>query len=78
MFRNYKSYFSSIKNISVFNKLNSFAKKNFRKVDFIFLVSLMVIDGTDNVDYFIYKFNISKKDQKRLLFLNNFYFKKIT
>ena len=38
----------------------------------------MVIDGTDNVDYFIYKFNISKKDQKRLLFLNNFYFKKIT
>ena len=33
----------------------------------------MIIDGTDNVDYFIYKFNLSKKDQKRLLFLNNFY-----
>tara|TARA_B110000046_G_C12651217_1_gene256687 strand:- start:120 stop:542 length:423 start_codon:yes stop_codon:yes gene_type:complete len=32
----------------------------------------MIVDGTDNVDYFIYKFNISKKDQKRLLFLNNF------
>ena len=32
----------------------------------------MIIDGTDNVDYFIYKFNISKKDQKRLIFLNNF------
>jgi len=38
----------------------------------------MIIDGTDNVDYFIYKFNLSKKDQKRLLFLNNFYSKKIT
>jgi len=36
----------------------------------------MIIDGTDNVDYFIYKFNLSNKDQKRLLFLNNFYLKK--
>ena len=69
--------FPQLKNISVFNKLNSFAKKNFVKVDFIFLVSLMVIDGSDNVDYFIYKFNLSKKDQKRLLFLNKFYLKKI-
>ena len=64
--------FPQFKNISLFNKLNSFAKKNFDKVDSIFLLSLMLIDGTDNVDYFIYKFNISKKDQKRLVFLNNF------
>jgi len=58
--------------------LNNFAKDNFANVDFIFLLSLMIIDGTDNVDYFIYKFNLSKKDQKRLLFLNNFYSQKIT
>jgi len=64
--------FPQFKNISSFKKLNSFAKKNFNKVDFIFLLSLMIVDGTDNVDYFIYKFNISKKDQKRLVFLNNF------
>jgi len=64
--------FPQFKNISSFNKLNSFAKKNFDKVDFIFLLSLMIVDGTDNVDYFIYKFNISKKDQKRIVFLNNF------
>ena len=38
----------------------------------------MVIDGTDNIDYFIYKFNISLKDQKRLLFLNNFNSQKIS
>jgi len=37
----------------------------------------MIIDGTDNVNYFIYKFNISKKDQKRLLLLNKFYSKKV-
>ena len=70
--------FPQLKNISVFNKLNNFAKKNFANVDFIFLLSLMIIDGTDNVDYFIYKFNLSKKDKKRLLFLNNFNSQKIT
>jgi len=64
--------FPQFKYISSFSKLNSFAKKNFDKMDFIFLLSLMIIDGTDNVNYFIYKFNISKKDQKRLIFLNNF------
>jgi tRNA nucleotidyltransferase/poly(A) polymerase len=70
--------FPQLKNISSFSKLNIFAKKNFNKVDFIFLLSLMIIDGTDNVNYFIYKFNISKKDQKRLIFLNNFNSLKLT
>ena len=37
----------------------------------------MIIDGSDNPDYFIYKFNVSKKDQKRILFLNDFFSKKI-
>ena len=70
--------FPQLKNISIFNKLNKFAEKNFFKVDFIFLISLLIIDGTDNVDYFIFKFNLSKKDKKRLLFLNSFFSKKIT
>jgi len=70
--------FPQLKNISSFSKLNIFAKKNFNKVDFIFLLSLMIVDGTDNVDYFIYKFNIAKKDQKRLIFLNNFNSLKLT
>ena len=33
----------------------------------------MIVDGTDNTDYFIYKFNISKKDQKRLKLIDFFY-----
>jgi poly(A) polymerase len=33
----------------------------------------MIIDGTDNADYFIYKFNLSKKDQKRLKSIDFFY-----
>jgi poly(A) polymerase len=47
--------------------------KNLSKIDFIFLLSLMIIDGTDNTDYFFYKFRISKKDQKRLKLIDLFY-----
>ena len=72
-----KLIFPQFKNIDIFKKLNSFAKQNINKVDFIFLVSLMVIDGSDNPDYFFYKFNISKKDQKRISFLNDFFSNKL-
>jgi poly(A) polymerase len=37
----------------------------------------MIIDGTDNADYFIYKFNLSKKDQKRLKSIDFFYKKNV-
>ena len=37
----------------------------------------MIIDKTDNADYFMYKFNISKKDQKRIKYLDNFYKSKV-
>ena len=33
----------------------------------------MVIDETDNLEYFLYKYNISKKDKKRAYAINNFY-----
>ena len=48
-----------------------------QEVDFIFLISLLIIDETDNTDYFIYKFNISKKDQKRIKNIDEFYKKKL-
>ena len=65
--------FPQLKNLENFKKLNSYALDNLSKVDFIFLLSLLIIDGTDNTDYFLYKFNISKKDQKRLKSINFFY-----
>ena len=37
----------------------------------------MIIDNTDNTDYFLYKFNISKKDNKRIKTIDNFYKEKI-
>ena len=72
-----KLIFPQFKNINIFEKLNIFAKENINNLDFIFLISLMIVDGTDNVNYCIYKFNLSKKDQKRILFLNNFFSTKI-
>ena len=68
-----KIIFPQLTNLDNFIKLNSHAKENLSKVDFIFLLSLMIVDGTDNTDYFIYKFNLSKKDQKRLKSINFFY-----
>ena len=68
-----KIIFPQLANLDNFIKLNSHAKENLSKVDFIFLLSLMIVDGTDNTDYFIYKFNLSKKDQKRLKSINFFY-----
>ena len=70
--------FPQLKNMSFFNKLNIYAKENLDKVDFIFLLALMLIDDTDNLDYFIYKFKLSKKDQKRLLLIYDFYKSGIT
>ena len=65
--------FPQLKNLAKFKKLNTYARDNLFKIDFIFLLSLMIVDGTDNTDYFLYKFNISKKDQKRLKLIDFFY-----
>ena len=65
--------FPQLKNLTKFKKLNTHARDNLFKIDFIFLLSLMIVDGTDNTDYFLYKFNISKKDQKRLKLIDFFY-----
>ena len=69
--------FPQFKNLDIFKNLNKFAEINIKKVDFIFLISLMLIDNTDNVEYFLFKFNLSSIDKKRILFLNKFYNKEI-
>ena len=65
--------FPQFKNFELFKKLNNFAKKKITEIDFILLISLMIIDDSDNVDYFIYKFNLSNVEKNRILFLKNFY-----
>ena len=69
--------FPELKNLDVFSKLNSFQKEILKKNDFIFLLSVMIIDDKDNADYFLYKFNLSKKNQKRIKMIDNFYKQKV-
>ena len=74
----FKTIFPQLKNIEIFSNLNNFAKAKIKDSDFIFLLSLLIVDGTDNTDYFLYKFNLSKKDQKRLKIIDDFYKDKIS
>tara|TARA_B100000900_G_scaffold330959_1_gene291562 strand:+ start:1636 stop:2910 length:1275 start_codon:yes stop_codon:yes gene_type:complete len=65
--------FPELKNLKFFSKLSPYKKEILDEFDFIFLIILLIIDGTDNADYFLYKFNISKEDKKRIKILDNFY-----
>ena len=69
--------FSELKDFSIFFNPKSHVQTVLKEADFIFLLSLMIIDGTDNVDYFLYKFNISKNDKKRIKIIDDFYKNKI-
>ena len=65
--------FPELRNIkSVINAIKA-KKELFVDLDFLFTLFLMIIDQTDNLEYFLYKYNISKKDQKRAYDINNFY-----
>ncbi len=70
--------FPQLKKIKIFKNLNFFAKKKLDECDIIFLLSLLIIDESDNLEFFMYKFNISKKNQKRLKIINHFFNDKIT
>ena len=65
--------FPEIKNLDYFSKLKPHSYNLAREFDFIFLLMLMILDNSDNADYFLYKFNISNKDKKRIKILDNFY-----
>ena len=67
--------FPQLKNISIFNNLNKHAIEKFSDRDFIFLLSILIIDNTDNSDYFLYKYNLSNKNKNRINFLKDFFSK---
>ena len=69
--------FPQLKNLNVFNKLSKYSSNILHKKDFIFLISLLIIDDTDNSNYFLYKFNFSNENKKRINFLKEIFGKKI-
>jgi len=65
--------FPELKNVKIFSRLNSLSKEFLKENDFIFLLSLIIVDETDNTEYFLYRFRLSKKDEKRLKIIDDFY-----
>ena len=65
--------FPELKNISILENLNEDALEIINKKDFIFFLSLLVIDGSDNAEYFLYKYNLANDEKKRLKFLSDNY-----
>ncbi len=67
--------FPQLKNLKILKKLNKYMENdNFQK-DFILLIAILIIDESDNCEYFLYKFKISNEDKKRIIFIKNFYSK---
>jgi poly(A) polymerase len=69
--------FPQLINLGIFKNINDYSKKIIEEKNFIFLISLMIIDDTDNSEYFIYKYNISNEDKKKIRFLSNIYSKNL-
>ena len=65
--------FPQVKNIDIFKKLKKNYKSEIIKKDFIFLLSLLIIDETDNSEFFLYKFNMSNQAKLRINFLKEIY-----
>jgi len=69
--------FPQLKNLDIFNNLSKYSNNILHKKDFIFLISLLIIDETDNSNYFLYKFNFSNENKKKINFLKGIFGKKI-
>ncbi len=65
--------FPQLINLNILNSLNENQKIILKNKDFFFIISLMIIDDTDNMDYFLYKFNIPNEQKKRIQLLKTYY-----
>ena len=65
--------FPQLKNINIIGKLKKNYKTEILKKDFVFLLSLLIIDETDNSEFFLYKFNMSNEAKLRIKFLKEIY-----
>ena len=65
--------FPQLKNMNIVKKLKQNYKSEIFKKDFVFLLSLLIIDETDNSEFFLYKFNMSNEAKSRIKFLKEIY-----
>ena len=69
-----KFIFPQFKKLEIIKNLNPKAKENLKNIDFPVLLAVISIDETDNLEYLLFKFNISKKDQKRIKNIKDFFY----
>tara|TARA_B100000886_G_scaffold266340_1_gene190688 strand:- start:1125 stop:2396 length:1272 start_codon:yes stop_codon:yes gene_type:complete len=68
--------FPQLKNYEIFKKLTKYSEEILSSKTFPFFISLLVIDETDNSDYFMYKYNLSNEIKSKINFLKkNLYIK---
>ena len=63
--------FPELKNIHRINKLDKQTGQILRSKKFEFILSLLLIDKSDNCDYFIYKYNLSNKEKDKISLLSS-------
>ena len=65
--------FPQVKNIDIIKKIKKNYKKELFNKDFIFLLSLLIVDETDNSDFFLYKFKMSNEAKSRINFIKEIF-----
>ena len=65
--------FPELNDLDKFKSMSDHATDLLINRDFIFMLCLCVVDGTENAEYFVFKYNFSKIDKQRIIFLNKSY-----
>jgi len=65
--------FPELKNINRINKLDDSSKNILKSKNFAFILSLLLIDKSEDCDYFIYKYNLSNKEKDKIILLNSIF-----
>ena len=65
--------FPELKNINKINKLDKVSNDILKKKNFAFILSLLLIDKSDDCDYFIYKYNLPNKEKEMITLLNSIF-----
>ena len=63
--------FPQLKNFKKLSKLSKSQKKILKNKSLNFVISFLVIDETDNSDYFVYKYNLPNELKDKINFLKN-------
>ncbi|MEC8074225.1 MAG: CCA tRNA nucleotidyltransferase, partial [Pseudomonadota bacterium] len=61
--------FPQLVNLNYLGKLNDYSKSLLNKKSFVFLICYLIIDETDNANYFLFKYNLSNENKKKIKFL---------